>query len=75
VALLVATVLLVICWLAALTFGLAAQTAFVQAAVLLLVVTALTGIAGGAFLNSALAIRHWRSKRPNDRFPPIAGVS
>jgi hypothetical protein len=64
VALLIATVLLLIGWLAALALGIAVQTAFLRAAVLLLVVTAFTGIAGGAFFNSILAIRHRRVQTP-----------
>jgi hypothetical protein len=64
VALLIATVLLMTGWLAAFAFGLAVQTAFFQAAVMLLVVTAVTGIAGGAFLNSVLAFRHWHVQTP-----------
>jgi len=64
VALLIATVLLMIGWLAALAFGLAVQIAFVRAVLLLVVVTAFTGMAGGAFLNSMLAFRHWRVQTP-----------
>ena len=60
VALLIATALLLIGWLATLAFGLGVQLAFVRAVVLLAAVSALTGIAGGAYLNSMLAIRHWR---------------
>jgi hypothetical protein len=63
-ALLLATVLLMIGWLAALILGLAVETAFVQAVVLLLIVTAFTGMEGGAFLNSILAIRHCRAHTP-----------
>lgn len=64
VALLIATVLLLLGWLTVLALGLAVETAFVRAAILLLIVTAITGIAGGAFLNSLLAIQHWRVQKP-----------
>ncbi|HEX8214224.1 MAG TPA: hypothetical protein VF582_01995 [Allosphingosinicella sp.] len=64
VALLIATVLLMVGWLAALAFGLTVQVAFLRAVVLLLVVTFFTGIAGKAIINSLLAIRHWRGGTP-----------
>ena len=60
VALLLATVLVTVGWLITLALGLELATDFVRALVLLLVVTAFTGIAGGAFLNSVWAMRHWR---------------
>ncbi len=60
VSLLIATVTAMVGWLIALALGLDIATAFVRAVVLLVVVTAFTGIIGGAFLNSLLAVRHWR---------------
>lgn len=58
-SLLIAVVLLMIGTLIALAFNLAPQLALFRAFVFLLVVTGLTGIAGGAFYNSMLAVRHW----------------
>ena len=64
VALLIATFVLLMGWLATLALGLALQTAFIRAATLLCVVTAYTGIAGGALMNSMVAIRHRRVEAP-----------
>jgi hypothetical protein len=64
VALLIATVLLMLGWLTSLALGLAVQVAFARAVVLLFVVTALTGLAGGAVINSVLVARHWRAHTP-----------
>jgi hypothetical protein len=63
VALFVATVTLLVCWVTALVIGLAVETAFIKAVVLLLLVTAFTGITAGAFLNSTLVVRRWRGHR------------
>ncbi len=63
VALLIATVTLMVCWFAALALGLAAETAIVRAVVLLLVVTAFTGITAGASFNSMLVLKRWRDRR------------
>lgn len=60
VSLLIATVTAMVGWLFALALGLDIATALIRAVVLLVVVTAFTGIMGGAFLNSLLAVRHWR---------------
>jgi hypothetical protein len=62
IALLIAVVLLLICWLGALALQLPLEVAFVRAAVLLMVVAAFTGMTGGAFLNSTFALRHLRSE-------------
>ena len=62
-ALLIATFLLVIGWFATLALGFAVQTAFIRAASLLCVVTAFTGIAAGALLNSMVAMRATNSAR------------
>ncbi|MEO8176313.1 MAG: hypothetical protein ABI626_06600 [Sphingomicrobium sp.] len=48
-------------WLIALALGLDIATPFIRAVVLLAVVTAFTGIIGGAFFNSVLAVQHWRN--------------
>src|SRR5205809_765742 len=49
VALLIAVVMVLVIWITALTLGLAIKTALVRAMALLFVVTAFTGIIGGAF--------------------------
>lgn len=59
VSLLIATLTAMVCWLIALALGLDIATAFIRAVVLLVVATAFTGVIGGAFLNSVLAVRHW----------------
>lgn len=61
VSLLLATLIVLSGWLIALALGLDIATPLIRAVVLLAVVTAFTGIIGGAFLNSVLAIRHLRS--------------
>ncbi|MEO7411251.1 MAG: hypothetical protein ABIU10_08030 [Sphingomicrobium sp.] len=63
ISFLIATVIAMFGWLIALALGLDIATALVRAVVLLVVVTAFTGIIGGAFLNSVLAVRHWRGRR------------
>ena len=62
VSLLIATVTVMVGWLVALALGLEIATAFVRAVVMLVVTTAFTGIISGAFVNSVLAVRHWRSR-------------
>lgn len=62
VALLIAAVTLIVCGLASLALGLEIGTAFLRALVLILVVTAFTGIIGGAFFNSLLAVRRLRER-------------
>ena len=62
ISLLVATVLLLIPWIIALATGHDAMPTLLRAFILVLVVTALTGIIGGAVLNSALAIRQFRKR-------------
>ena len=62
VALLVATVTAIVCWLAALALGLEIATAFLRALVLILVVTAFTGMFGGAFFNTMLVVRRLRER-------------
>ena len=62
VALLVATVTVIVCWLAGLAFGLAVSTTFVRALILILIFSAFTGITGGAFINSMLAVGQWRRR-------------
>lgn len=51
-------------WLIALALGLEIATALIRAGVLLVVAMAFTGIIGGAFLNSVLAVRHLRGRGP-----------
>jgi hypothetical protein len=63
VTLFIATVTLVACWMTALLMGLILETAFIKAAVLLVLVTAFTRITAGAFLNSMLVVRRWRGQR------------
>ncbi len=63
-ALLFAMVMLFLGWLTALAFGLTVHVAFFQAVALLVVVTVFTRIAGDAAINSMLAIRHWRGRKP-----------
>ena len=63
VALLFAIISVMAGWLIALVLGLEVETAFARAIVLLVVVTALTGMISGAFLNSFLAVRHWRARK------------
>jgi len=62
VALLVATVTAIVGWLAALALGLAVSTIVFRALVLILIFSAFTGITGGAFINSMLAIGEWRRR-------------
>jgi len=62
VALFVATVALLVCWVTALVIGLAVETMIVKAVLLLFLVTAFTGITAGAFLNSMLIVRRWRGQ-------------
>ena len=62
VSLLIATVTLLVGWLITLPLGLEIGTTLVRAGVLLVVATAFTGIIGGAFLNSMLAVRHLRGQ-------------
>jgi hypothetical protein len=59
-ALLIAIAVLLIGWLVAVASGLTVQTYLLRAAVLLLVVSAFTSIAGGGVLNAIMAFRHWR---------------
>lgn len=63
IALLVATVIVIVVWLAALVLGLAVATTFFKALVLILMFSAFTGIAGGAFINSILAMGELRRRR------------
>lgn len=63
VALFIATVTLLVCWVTALLIGFVLEAAFIKAVVLLLLVTAFTGITAGAFLNSMLVVRRWRGQR------------
>lgn len=60
VALFIAAVTLMVCWLAALALGVTIETAFVRALVLVLLVTVFTSIAAGAFFYSMLVVRRWR---------------
>lgn len=62
-AIVISTLMLLICWLVSLAVGLRAEATFLHAAVLLLVFMGLTGAVGGAFLNSLLVLRRWRSGR------------
>jgi hypothetical protein len=62
VALLIAAVTVIVCGLASLVLGLEIGTAFVRALVLIVVVTAFTGIIGGAFFNSLLVVRRLRER-------------
>ena len=62
-ALLIATVTVLVCWLALLPLGLLVETAFLRAGVLLVVVTAFNGIIGDAIFNSILVVRQWRRGR------------
>ena len=62
-ALLVATVTALVGWLAAMTMGLALQAVLIEAVLLLVLVTAFTGVLGGAVFDSMLAVRHWRERR------------
>ncbi len=61
IALLVATVTVMVPWLATLALGLVVETALARATVLLVMITAFTGIIGAAFFNSTLVIRCWRA--------------
>ena len=63
VAFLIATVAALVGWLIALALGLEIATALIRAVVLLAVAMAFTGMIGGAFLNSMLAIRRLRGQR------------
>lgn len=63
VCLLLATLGLLVGWLIALAIGHALQPALLQAVVLMVVVTAVTGIIGTAIVNSWLAIRHWHRRK------------
>lgn len=63
VCLLLATVALLVGWLIALAIGHALQPALLQAVVLMVVVTAVTGIIGTAAVNSWLVISHWRRRK------------
>jgi hypothetical protein len=58
----IAAVLLLIGWLGTLALRLPMQVTFARAAILLIVATGFTGIANGAFLNSKLALSHWRAR-------------
>lgn len=60
VALLIASVLVLVGWLGALALGVELASAFIGGFVLLAFLTVVTGLAGGAFINSALVVRHWR---------------
>jgi hypothetical protein len=62
-AMAISTLILLICWLVSLAVGLQAEATFLHAAVLLLVFMGLTGVVGGAYLNSLLVLRRWRSGR------------
>ena len=63
VCLLLATIVLLLSWPIALAIGHALQPALLQAVVLMVVVTAVTGIIGTATANSWLAVRHWRRRK------------
>ena len=63
VCLLIATVVLLLGWLIALAVGHALQPALLQAVVLIVVVTAVTGMIGTAAANSWLVVRHWRRRK------------
>ena len=60
-ALWLATLTVLVSWLATLALGLLVETALARATVLLVMVTAFMGIIGGAFFNSTLVIRRWRA--------------
>ena len=62
VAILIATVTVMVGWLIALALGLEIAPALFRAGVLLAVAMAFIGIIGGAFLNSVLAVRHLRDQ-------------
>jgi hypothetical protein len=59
-ALLMAVVLVLAISLVSFAIGLEIAGALLRGSVLLIVVTGFTGLGGGAFLNSALAVKHWR---------------
>ena len=63
IALFVATVTAMVCWLASLALGLAVETVFIRAIVLLVIVTAFTGLIGAAFFNSLLVVRRLRARK------------
>jgi hypothetical protein len=63
VALLIAAVSAIVCWLAALALGLETATVFLRALILILVVAAFTGIFGGASYNSMLVVRRMRQRQ------------
>lgn len=58
--LLLAIVLDLVIWLVSVALGLEMSNTFLRGLVLLIVFSAFLGIAGGAFLNSFVTIRHWR---------------
>jgi hypothetical protein len=62
-ALLLGVIILLVCWLGALALGFALEIALIRAVGLLAVLTAFTGIIGGAFLNSVATVRHWRVRK------------
>lgn len=59
VCLLLAVVALLLGWVIALALGHDVRRLLLQAVVLMVVVAAVTGIIGGAAINSWLAVRHW----------------
>jgi hypothetical protein len=54
--------ILLTCWVISFAFDLEATPTFLQAGVLVLVWMGFTGLIGGAFLNSLLVVRRWRSR-------------
>jgi hypothetical protein len=62
VALFVAVVTIIVCGAVAWALGLETVTAFVRALVLIVIVTAFTGIFGGALFNSLLVVRRLRER-------------
>ena len=60
-AMFVSSLILLICWLISMSLGLHVQATFLRAALLLVVFMGLTGMVGGAFLNSILVLKRWRS--------------
>jgi len=58
--LLLAVLLDLVIWFVSIALGLEMSNTFLRGLVLLLVVSAFLGIAGGALLNSVVTLRHWR---------------
>jgi len=62
-SLMIAGITVLIAGLIAMAFGLEIAAALIRAMVLLAFAAAFTGIVGGAWFNSVLAVRHWRAHR------------